>query len=308
MPGSITPQHVVRFFDRDEDLCQSVAEFTAEGLARRERVLLLITAAHWADVHARLTASGADAARLVASGEVAIVDAEAVLLEIIADGFPRTERFGELMTHALSRLVPPYRVFGELVSLLTARGHLRAALDAEELGHQLAHAASTSVLCAYDLRHLRVEHGDVQRVAACHDAALNVPAPHGPVVLLADDFEDARALYKEYLEFRGCRAVTAADGLEALRLARTCRPAVIFLDIRMPRMSGIEAMEALRADPALARTPIVALTAHALQSERDLFIAKGFDAVLTKPCAPSQLIVVMEELLPGLFASLSARA
>lgn len=119
----------------------------------------------------------------------------------------------------------------------------------------------------------------------------------GAVLLLADDYADARELYGDYLQLLGYEVVTAADGLEAVEQARLRRPAVILLDIRMPRMSGIEAMQVLKADPGFAGVPIVALTAHAYHTERDMFLAQGFDAVVAKPCLPEDLAQAVESLL-----------
>lgn len=83
-----------------------------------------------------------------------------------------------------------------------------------------------------------------------------------PLVLLADDYDDARDLYRAYLEMHGFRVVTAADGPAALERAREATPAAIFLDIGMPRMSGLEVARAIKADPRLAGVPVVALSAH----------------------------------------------
>jgi CheY-like chemotaxis protein len=110
-----------------------------------------------------------------------------------------------------------------------------------------------------------------------------------PLVLLADDYADACEMYAEFLRTRGFGVVTAADGLEAIEAARTHQPDVILLDLRMPRMSGGEALAALKADPAFAGVPIVALTAHAMREERESALAAGFDAFIAKPIVPSDL-------------------
>jgi two-component system cell cycle response regulator DivK len=118
-----------------------------------------------------------------------------------------------------------------------------------------------------------------------------------PLILLVDDFDDAREIYSTYLEFNGYPVRCAADGAEALSLARAESPAVILLDVRMPGMTGTDVMRTLRADPSFAQVPIVALTAHALDDERVAALEAGFDAVISKPCLPDELLAVIEQLL-----------
>ena len=122
--------------------------------------------------------------------------------------------------------------------------------------------------------------------------------PASPLVLLVDDFDDARELYADYLEFRGYRIVTASSGPEALTIARLPdRPALILMDLRMFGMSGGETMRILRGEPEFAEVPIVAFTAHALDNEREAAIFDGFDAVITKPCLPDELAALIDQYL-----------
>ena len=90
--------------------------------------------------------------------------------------------------------------------------------------------------------------------------------------------------------------VIAHSGAEALSVAADTRPAMIFMDLRMPQMSGSEALQQLRADPGFRFVPIVALTAHALEDERLAALADGFDDVIAKPCNPDELIDAVERL------------
>jgi two-component system, cell cycle response regulator DivK len=116
-------------------------------------------------------------------------------------------------------------------------------------------------------------------------------------VLLVDDFEDGLEMYDEYLTYRGFDVVVARDGDEAVSQARLHRPDVILLDLRMPGMTGIEAMRILRADASFVDTPIVALTAHALDAERRLALDAGFDELIAKPCLPDDLAAAVERIL-----------
>ena len=128
---------------------------------------------------------------------------------------------------------------------------------------------------------------------------LVVTPPHVSqgLVLLVDDYEDTLDLYSEYLRFHGYNVTVARNGQEAVDIARTERPALILMDLQMPGMSGMKALRILRADEAFARTPIVALTAHALEAERVDALRGGFDEVIPKPRLPDTLMAAVERLL-----------
>lgn len=118
-----------------------------------------------------------------------------------------------------------------------------------------------------------------------------------PLILLVDDFEDAADIYSTYLRHCGYPVDCAANGPEALTAARARRPGLILLDIRMPDMTGTEVMRTLRADPAFRNVPIIALTAQALDDERQDALRAGFDAVVAKPCLPDELVAFIENVL-----------
>ena len=118
-----------------------------------------------------------------------------------------------------------------------------------------------------------------------------------PIVLLVDDYLDVLEMYEEYLTFRGYQVVTASNGATAIDLARKTPPALILMDLQMGGMTGTEAMRVLRADPVFEQTPIVALTAHAMDVERGAALDAGFDEVLAKPCLPEDLATAVARLL-----------
>jgi CheY-like chemotaxis protein len=111
-----------------------------------------------------------------------------------------------------------------------------------------------------------------------------------PSVLIVDDNEDSREILALILGMHGFTGVQARDGVEALELARSHRPAVIVTDIFMPRLDGIDLTRHLRADLELAHIPVVAQTAYinAIDTHRELFAA-----VLEKPCQPSELLATL---------------
>lgn len=110
-----------------------------------------------------------------------------------------------------------------------------------------------------------------------------------PLVLVVDDVEHGREIFAEYLEFRGFRVATAADGLEAMAKAFELLPDIILMDLSLPQLDGWEATRRLKADERTSSIPIIALTAHALASAHDRAKEVGCDAVVTKPCVPKDL-------------------
>ncbi len=102
-----------------------------------------------------------------------------------------------------------------------------------------------------------------------------------PLVLVVDDYADAREMYCEYLQFRGFRTVEAKTGIEALVEAASALPDVILMDLSLPEMDGWEAMAALRADPGTATFPVIACTASAPDPAR--IQAAGFRGCIPKP-------------------------
>jgi two-component system, cell cycle response regulator DivK len=117
----------------------------------------------------------------------------------------------------------------------------------------------------------------------------DLPDPIPPLVLVVDDVAHGREIFAEYLEFRGFRVATAADGLEALDKAFELLPDVILMDLSLPQLDGWEATKRLKGDERTKTIPIIALTAHALASAHDKAMAAGCDSVVTKPCVPRDL-------------------
>lgn len=115
--------------------------------------------------------------------------------------------------------------------------------------------------------------------------------PHArPFVLLVEDFEDAREMYRDYLEFSGFRVETARDGREAIEKARALRPHLILMDLSLPGIDGWQATRTLKTDPATADLTVVALSAHALAPEGDRARDAGCDGFIAKPCLPPDLV------------------
>jgi CheY-like chemotaxis protein len=125
------------------------------------------------------------------------------------------------------------------------------------------------------------------------------PEPEAAVALRAlvvDDSDAIRSLIAVNLELEGFEVRTAKDGQEGLETALSWRPDVITLDVVMPRMTGFEALERLRADPATAQIPVVIVTARAPAADRLQGESLGVDAYLTKPFEPAELVSVVTGL------------
>lgn len=102
-------------------------------------------------------------------------------------------------------------------------------------------------------------------------------------ILLAEDHDANRAVIKRRLERRGYVVVEATDGAAAVALSQTSSPDCVLMDLSMPVMSGMEALQRIRADAATAAIPAIALTAHAQEAMREKCFDIGFNAFLTKP-------------------------
>lgn len=118
-----------------------------------------------------------------------------------------------------------------------------------------------------------------------------------PVVLLAEDFEDARDLYRDYLEFSGFDVHTANNGREAIAQAMALQPDLILMDASMPVLDGWQATRELKGNPSTRHIPVLALTAHAFEDARRQAHAVGCDGFVTKPCLPDDLVARVREAL-----------
>ena len=111
-----------------------------------------------------------------------------------------------------------------------------------------------------------------------------------PLVLVVDDFSDAREMYGEYLRFCGYRVAEAQNGIEAIDQAMKLKPDVILMDLSMPIVDGWEATRRLKADKRTKDIPVVALTGHAMSGHSESAKGAGCDVVVTKPCLPQDLV------------------
>ena len=118
-----------------------------------------------------------------------------------------------------------------------------------------------------------------------------------PLILVVDDYQDAREMYAEYLEYSGFRVAEARNGNEAVEQAFALQPDLILMDLSLPGMDGWEATRRLKADDRTRQIPIVALTGHALAGASEGAKRAGCDSFVTKPCLPDDLVVEVRRML-----------
>jgi two-component system cell cycle response regulator DivK len=103
------------------------------------------------------------------------------------------------------------------------------------------------------------------------------------LILIVDDNANNRKLAHDVLEFAGFSTLVATGGIEGVALAQEHLPALVLMDIRMPDLSGTEALKLLRDDSRTAEIPVVALTSSTMHGDEERFLKEGFDGYLAKP-------------------------
>jgi two-component system, cell cycle response regulator DivK len=118
-----------------------------------------------------------------------------------------------------------------------------------------------------------------------------------PLILIVDDVSDQREMYAEYLESRGFRVETAADGASALVFTLALLPDLIVMDLSMPHLDGWETTRRLKQDPRTAKIPVLACTGYVFGTYVERALEVGCDAYVAKPCLPVDLLQEINRLL-----------
>jgi two-component system cell cycle response regulator DivK len=129
-----------------------------------------------------------------------------------------------------------------------------------------------------------------------------------PLVLCVEDCADDRLLINLILKSLGCTVIEAVDGESALAMLQRCQPALILLDICLPRLSGLELLAHLRQNRATAIIPVIVVTAMAMADDRDRILAAGVDDYISKPYAIEDLERLVLEHLRRLSLSVATIA
>jgi DNA-binding response OmpR family regulator len=116
-------------------------------------------------------------------------------------------------------------------------------------------------------------------------------------ILIVDDEEDILLLCRVNLEFEGYRVIAASNGADAIRLAAENRPDLVLLDVMMPTLDGWHVLEALKADPATARIPVVMLTARVQGEDQMRGWSTGAAEYIMKPFNPVGLLETIRGVL-----------
>ena len=121
----------------------------------------------------------------------------------------------------------------------------------------------------------------------------------GEQILVVEDNEKNMKLFRDVLRATGYRTLEASTGGQALLLAATHGPALVLMDVRLPDMTGIEALSRLRQDERTALIPVLAVTAQAMKGDRQRFIEAGFDGYLSKPVDIDELLTTVKRHCGG---------
>jgi CheY-like chemotaxis protein len=117
------------------------------------------------------------------------------------------------------------------------------------------------------------------------------------IVLLVEDNEDNLTVYRAILEHVGYRVLEARDGEQGVERARSGLPDMILMDVSIPKIDGWEATRRIKGDEATREIPVVALTAHALEEDRERAWVVGCNGYLAKPVEPQRVLEEVRRLI-----------
>ena len=195
--------------------------------------------------------------------------------------------------------------------LLVRSGNERVAVHVDELfgnremvvkhiGPQLARIAGVAgatvtadgaiVLIVNPVQLMGRQRGAMAAAARTTDATLLAPAVVAPVVMVVDDSITVRKITSRLLEREGYRVITARDGVEALEQLKKEKPAVMLIDIEMPRMDGFDLTRNVRGDPQTMEIPIIVISSRTAPKHRSRATELGVNAYLGKPYEEAELL------------------
>ena len=121
----------------------------------------------------------------------------------------------------------------------------------------------------------------------------------GAQVLVVEDNARNMKLFRDVLKASGYRTLEATTGARAVELVIEHAPALVLMDIQLPDIDGLEALDRLRADERTASVPVLALTAQAMEGDRERFLAAGFDGYLSKPVNIADFVATVKRYCEG---------
>jgi two-component system, cell cycle response regulator DivK len=114
------------------------------------------------------------------------------------------------------------------------------------------------------------------------------------VILIVEDNEKNMKLVRDVLQFKGYKTIEAMTGNEGVRLAREQKPDLVLMDIQLPDIDGITALNQLRADAQTAKIPVIAVSASVMPDDQQRIVASGFEAYVTKPINVKSFVETVE--------------
>lgn len=117
------------------------------------------------------------------------------------------------------------------------------------------------------------------------------------VLYIEDNFHNRRVV-KKILQSQGINLIEAADGLYGLEVLQSKKPPLVLLDIALPGLDGLKLVSRAKADPEVQHIPVIALTASAMEGDRERFIEAGCDDYIAKPFRASELLQMVEDYYP----------
>jgi len=119
----------------------------------------------------------------------------------------------------------------------------------------------------------------------------------GELILIVEDNEKNRKLERDILQFHGYRTIEADTAEEGIGLAQATPPALILMDIQLPGMNGIEALQHLRGDPRTRAIPVIAVTAFAMKGDEEKIREGGCEAYIAKPISVAHFLATVQKFL-----------
>ena len=239
-----------------------------------------------------------------------VVDSGAAAMQALVEASDKGKPFALVLLDAnmpemdgfeVARRIRDEAKLGATIMMLSSSGQFDESRKCREIGiaTHLTKPVEQRELLAAIARVLAHEPG--QRTAL-PSAMLPADLPERRlIVLLAEDNAVNQRLASSLLERRGHKVVIAGNGREAVEAVQRQSFDVVLMDVQMPEMGGFEATDAIRALEREngSRTPIVAMTAHAMKGDRERCLSAGMDEYLTKPLDPKQLCQVVEAMAAG---------
>ena len=117
------------------------------------------------------------------------------------------------------------------------------------------------------------------------------------LILIVEDDANSRKLVRDVLQVKGYRTIESETAEEGIRLAKEQQPALILMDIQLPGISGIDALQVLRADPDTKAIPVIAVTASVMTAQQENVLEAGFDGFERKPISIAALLKKIQKLV-----------